>query len=944
VGIECLAFSPSGDKLAVGRDEGVIEIYEVSTWHLTQRIAGGVGKSVRSLCWTAPTTLYSSGLTGEITEWDLNSLSARRDPVPTGGGPAWRMCHVPRVKGISDEGVSHFFLACDDGTVRWFTYEHDASKQGKNNGSSMRDDDDDDDDTTSYSSSSLELRKHAQGSTNSRLLSVTSAGEDNGEYVFTGDGNGNIYRWELPSLACDAKMALKCPNPSGGGAGARAKSKLTKKMESIENMVRGTRRRGENSHKDTNTEGRGGVEGAEGCENENMVLVWALESLRRGTQIASGDNHGRVTIWDVHTCTHLQTLEQHQADVLCLVWVTSSKTATHNSVCGERKSVCGVVNDEQFLFSAGMDAKISIFSAYKDEKDGTQEGDGKKKHSLSGSSGKWAFFDALFGHTHDIRALAVSPLSPGPSEFGSVVSGGVDATVSIQDWSTKHKAFKMMCLSPFSHPLPVSLSETNAVALVQRSNHAEIWYFNRPSEGESTSGSSGAGTSKEKRRKIDENEEVVPRRNKRETAPKKHKEDEDEDEEEGSHKLKVHPMELPKPQRLIDVSLDTSSHLLSSALAPDNRHFALSNQEGTRLFALTVEELEIRRISPDYTSRSSQSHGSKGAARVGKGESRSSVSVLSHPASVLCFLNPMTLAIGSLRTNELFIVSIEKNQNQTKSGRRAGESEVPHDVTPVLGRFDHHKAPISLITHSTTREWLCTSDVSGAIHLFNIDTLTHYARIPSFANGHIPTAISFTHYPNGKKDPSLLAVSSAHQLLCFNIHNKELCQDTVKYVKLKQHQRVYGIVTNAEHPHKVLLWSASRMVKLNLSIKNNKKSDDNNEDEDEDEDEDVATTGEESGKESGKENRGENSKDAKKKKNNKRIHRGRPSGHNNNHSSLPLFSRSESHQWEHERCFRWIQALMETPWKRQSLLLLETTPTDFQASLPPQFERKTWGR
>lgn len=360
-------------------------------------------------------------------------------------------------------------------------------------------------------------------------------------------------------------------------------------------------------------------------------------------------------------------------------------------------------------------------------------------------------------------------------------------------------------------------------------------------------------------------------------------EGEEESEKEGGRKLLVPKDELPKPQRLIDVSLDTSSHLLSSALSSDNRLFALSNQEGTRLFALTVEELEVRKI----TGRKAR------AAADGESENKGSGdSVLeNHPASVLHFLAPTMLAIGSLRTNELIILDVKKMSN-----------------IKVLARFAHHKAPISLIT--TSGEYICTSDINGAVHLFkHIDIHSHYCKIPSFAVG-TPTAIAFTKEPS--KRLGLIAVSSSHEFFIFDVDKRELREDIVTTIPeehLKRHHRVCGIITNPEAPEKVLLWSPMKMIKVNLSIQKEE--------------------GEQSGATANEASEIENGEGEKKKKKRRR--------------NLPLFSIANKCQWEEERRFRWIQALMETPWKKQSMLMLETTPTEFQASLPTQFQRKTWG-
>eukprot|EP00397_Hematodinium_sp_SG-2012_P022292 GEMP01023085.1.p1 GENE.GEMP01023085.1~~GEMP01023085.1.p1 ORF type:complete len:704 (+),score=135.17 GEMP01023085.1:142-2253(+) len=688
-GIDALAFSPSDALLAIGRAEGVVDIFDTATWHLVKRICGeGPHKSVRSLCWIGDDKLFSAGIHGELTEWDLQHLCPKY-VEHVGGGAVWALCFVEDVGG---RGPS-FFVACDDGVLRWFVYDGER----------------------------LELRKSAKAS-KGRLLSVVFTGK----YIFTGDSMGLVMRWGLPDLSCDTKMRL----PTRG---------------------------------------------------DRPTLVWALSSVHNGEQVASGDSLGNVTFWDTATCTQVQTLCDHQADVLCLATVKSAK--------GER--------EDEFLVSSGVDAKISMYSARNDATD-------------------WMFYDAAFGHTHDIRALAVD-------SKGTIVSGGVDATLSVQTMGGKP-----ILLPPFTIPMRVSLSDTS-VALVQHDAHAEIWYLHPPSE-ESEEQSA-------KRQKVEKPDRIT--------------------------KIAASEGELPKPQKLIDVALQTNGHLLASAMCPTSTFFALSNMSGTRIFSLTLEELECRKVN---------------AAK-----DDGNIYPPDEPSSCLLFTGPHTLVAASLKSFKVVVIDTR--------------------TCIVQSRFKHHKASVSHLACS--REWLCSADVNGQMHLYNMDTLEHYCKVPSFDRG-IPTCVTFTK----AQKPQVVAVSSYHQFFVFDIDSRSL-QATVSIPThiLRSHHRVHGAITHPQDAEKILFWTSIGLVKANLSA--------------------IEANASE------KEAISEGNEDADQNGNTKRQAM----------QKKCIFSNNPTAWQTEKKRFRWIQALHEIPWspKRNSLLMLEVTPEQVQALLPTQFVRKTYG-
>lgn len=123
--IESVDVSPTGAKLAVLRANADVEVWSLRTGecHCEMRIAGAIDTPVRRVLWGAPTPrcpdgrLFTCGLHGLITEWDLRSLGPRTS-WDSAGGAAWTMAiHVSTgtlAVGCEDGGCSIFDASKDD--------------------------------------------------------------------------------------------------------------------------------------------------------------------------------------------------------------------------------------------------------------------------------------------------------------------------------------------------------------------------------------------------------------------------------------------------------------------------------------------------------------------------------------------------------------------------------------------------------------------------------------------------------------------------------------------------------------------------------------------------------------------------------------------------------------------------------------------------------------
>ncbi|NXP48615.1 UTP4 protein, partial [Heliornis fulica] len=111
-GVRCLACQPRDSRLALARTDGTVEVYNFAANYFQEKvIPGSEARSVEALCWAAGDRLFSAGLAGDITEYDLARLCIARS-VDGSGGPIWSMA----VSG----GGTRLAVGCEDGSVKLF--------------------------------------------------------------------------------------------------------------------------------------------------------------------------------------------------------------------------------------------------------------------------------------------------------------------------------------------------------------------------------------------------------------------------------------------------------------------------------------------------------------------------------------------------------------------------------------------------------------------------------------------------------------------------------------------------------------------------------------------------------------------------------------------------------------------------------------------------------
>ncbi|KAM9377059.1 U3 small nucleolar RNA-associated protein 4 homolog isoform 1-T3 [Pholidichthys leucotaenia] len=121
--IQAMAFNHHTERLAVARTGGVVEVFNFTDNYFQEMvIPGRDGRTVEALCWVGH-RLFSAGLNGEITEYDLKNLRPRYT-VDAYGGPIWTIC-------ANSQGT-RLAVSCEDGTVKVFEILEETIQFSKN--------------------------------------------------------------------------------------------------------------------------------------------------------------------------------------------------------------------------------------------------------------------------------------------------------------------------------------------------------------------------------------------------------------------------------------------------------------------------------------------------------------------------------------------------------------------------------------------------------------------------------------------------------------------------------------------------------------------------------------------------------------------------------------------------------------------------------------------
>uniref|UniRef100_A0AAV1UZD9 U3 small nucleolar RNA-associated protein 4 n=1 Tax=Peronospora matthiolae TaxID=2874970 RepID=A0AAV1UZD9_9STRA len=163
---------------------------------------------------------------------------------------------------------------------------------------------------------------------------------------------------------------------------------------------------------------------------KQKTVVWSLVVLDDLT-LVSGDSSGNLSFWNAPTGTLLQKFSHLTADIL---------------------AIC-VSNDNNLLYASGVDNQVVEF---------------RRAVAESGIS-SWSYSYSHRGHSHDVRALA---LSSAPRSI--LVSGGID-TQLVWYLCVKFSSIRPTKIASMPYPHSISLATEKRVLLVQKATSLDLW-------------------------------------------------------------------------------------------------------------------------------------------------------------------------------------------------------------------------------------------------------------------------------------------------------------------------------------------------------------------------------------------------------------------------------------------------------------------------------------
>lgn len=228
------------------------------------------------------------------------------------------------------------------------------------------------------------------------------------------------------------------------------------------------------------------------------TVVWSIACAGPDV-IVTGDSLGRTVLWDRGTGTLLASFKEHQSDVLAVAADPSGSA----------------------VFASGVDNKLCLFQRVESE------------------GSRWVCRGGIRRHTHDVRALAVSPQY--------IASAGVDTQIAVFTLES-FAAGKVECLISPLPPLPhahVAVAQGARLLLARFRRSLQLWRLGTPSDSPASSVAVMGGT--------------VP-------LGEQH----------------AHLFDF-------DLSKGTASSLTCSSISHNGRFIACSDSKALRVYALNVE-------------------------------------------------------------------------------------------------------------------------------------------------------------------------------------------------------------------------------------------------------------------------------------------------------------------------------------------------------------------
>ncbi|XP_039285245.1 U3 small nucleolar RNA-associated protein 4 homolog isoform X2 [Nilaparvata lugens] len=156
------------------------------------------------------------------------------------------------------------------------------------------------------------------------------------------------------------------------------------------------------------------------------VIVWCLV-FTEDDDVASGDSSGKLSIWNIHNGTCVQSFTDHHADILALA----------------------LSEDKQGIYTTGVDTKIQLY---------------KRVYFTRKEKVEWIRSGNFKFHSHDVNAIAVC-------EDDKIFTGGVDSYLV----ASKLYPLIFQRYLPLPENKCVSVCENARCVLLRYQKHLEVW-------------------------------------------------------------------------------------------------------------------------------------------------------------------------------------------------------------------------------------------------------------------------------------------------------------------------------------------------------------------------------------------------------------------------------------------------------------------------------------
>ncbi|GAA5991155.1 hypothetical protein JCM10908_006563 [Rhodotorula pacifica] len=515
------------------------------------------------------------------------------------------------------------------------------------------------------------------------------------------------------------------------------------------------------------------------------TVVWAVAVLATGS-VVSGDSMGNVKFWDAKMGTQTQSFRAHKADVLALA----------------------VGSDGTSVFTSGVDQKTVEFRQVTVAS--------SRVHDVP--AGRWIQASGRRLHSHDVRAIVISPPyalplpTPSPSGTSSskknlvplMTSGGLDLSLiftpvssatlassskkrslpnpvsdapSTEFESTIHRraAYVPQRGRPFAVSPSSSAADAARLLVCRRDRSVGIWRLDDPKRGGSTFGVGANAAPLQK-----------PRwgRSSFELGLDGQDGRAEEEQEVGTTGY----------EKLVELDLKLQTNLIASAISHDGKWLAVSDLYETKVFRLLWKNGEL--VPRRQKSFSGALAAGLDSTTLGTGASCLSFTRDSQRLVLASAFGSSTVVVqlptardedfevvaafgrgasrSSLRSNGVDGAAHANDGDVSMNGADSAsdddESSSEDDSAPASDSARRVQASVTCLAVSNDGNFVATAYTDRNVHIYDVRTSSLHASLPTPPA--VPTWLTFTAPTKANPETTLIVALPSNALLLYGLKSK----------------------------------------------------------------------------------------------------------------------------------------------------------------------------